>query len=369
MRSSLSRAKLRGMTSTEQAAVPLGYRFYDAVFRTLHATRIDRLFAQATSSTGVILTVHRIRPYRADPFEPNRALEITPAFLEAVIGHLLGKGYDFVSMEQAIERVTFGSDTPFVALTFDDGYRDTRDIALPILRKYDVPATMFVTSGFADRSAPLWWLDLEAVIRQSPSILVDDGATRIALATDTPERKGAAFHALEREIRCRPWPKALRLLADLARQADIDSRHICDETCLDWDEVREIAKDPLITIGAHSVRHPILSVCDPAGVVVELAHSRARIEETIERPVRHFAYPNGDPQAAGPREFSIARSLGFASAVTTRPGLVYPWHKEWPTALPRISLNGFFQKLETLDVMLSGAPFLMRNFGSSLDVS
>lgn len=89
--------------------------------------------------------------------------------------------------------------------------------------------------------------------------------------------------------------------------------------------------------------------------------SRTRIEARLARPVRHFAYPVGDPTSAGPREFALARQLGFETAVTTRPGLVYAEHRDHLTALPRVSLNGHFQALRYLDVLLSGAPFAFFN--------
>jgi peptidoglycan/xylan/chitin deacetylase (PgdA/CDA1 family) len=85
-------------------------------------------------------------------------------------------------------------------------------------------------------------------------------------------------------------------------------------------------------------------------------------------PVRHLAYPVGDPTSAGPREFTMARDLGFRSAVTTRPGMLFPEHAQHLTALPRISVNGFFQNADAFDVLLSGVPFWLWNRGRRLNV-
>jgi peptidoglycan/xylan/chitin deacetylase (PgdA/CDA1 family) len=124
---------------------------------------------------------------------------------------------------------------------------------------------------------------------------------------------------------------------------------------MNWQELSELAADPLVTIGAHTVNHPKLRKTAEPAIRHEMAESVARIEEMLGiRPV-HFSYPFGDPTAAGPREFALARELGFKTAVTTRPGVLFPEHRDHLMALPRISLNGEFQRLRYLKVLTSGA--------------
>jgi peptidoglycan/xylan/chitin deacetylase (PgdA/CDA1 family) len=89
--------------------------------------------------------------------------------------------------------------------------------------------------------------------------------------------------------------------------------------------------------------------------------SRAVIEASLGRRPEHLAYPVGDPVAAGPREFAAAAELGFKTAVTTRPGVLFAEHGEHLTALPRISVNGDFQQLRHMSVLLSGAATAMWN--------
>ena len=76
-------------------------------------------------------------------------------------------------------------------------------------------------------------------------------------------------------------------------------------------------------------------------------------------PIRHFAYPVGDPGSAGPREFALALEAGFDSAVTTRPGHLFPEHLGHLHALPRVSLNGLFQQKRYVDVFATPAVFTM----------
>src|SRR5690606_30622499 len=124
---------------------------------------------------------------------------------------------------------------------------------------------------------------------------------------------------------------------------------ICRQLCMGWDEIRPLADDPLLTIGAHTANHIMLAKATAATVRTEMADGAARIEAALGIVPRHFAYPVGDPTSAGPREFAIAAELGFRSAVTTRPGVLFPDHRAHMTALPRISLNGEFQRLRYVD--------------------
>jgi peptidoglycan/xylan/chitin deacetylase (PgdA/CDA1 family) len=104
-------------------------------------------------------------------FSPNRLLEITPEFLDRVLSYVRNSGFEIISLDDAILRLQEGRGgqpkrlaKPFAVFTSDDGYKDNRDFAQPIFQKYQAPWTMFITSGFAEATAPLWWLDLEEAV-------------------------------------------------------------------------------------------------------------------------------------------------------------------------------------------------------------
>ena len=136
--------------------------------------------------------------------------------------------------------------------------------------------------------------------------------------------------------------------------------------CLNWDEVRALARHPLCTIGAHTVTHPMLAKHDAAVARAEMADGRRVLQEAIGLPVRHLSYPVGDAGSTGPREHETAAELGYSSAVTTRPGVLFAAHAGRPTALPRLSLNGNWQDLDTLEILLSGAPSALWNRGRAV---
>ncbi len=146
---------------------------------------------------------------------------------------------------------------------------------------------------------------------------------------------------------CTDWLRTLPGEHDLRREVTaLCARHGVDETtigrdlCMSWDELKAFADDPLVSIGAHSVTHCNLARQSEEIASQEMTSSRARIEDALQRPVLHLAYPYGDRHAAGPREFALARASGFKTAVTTRPGMLFPENADYLTALPRVSLNG-----------------------------
>lgn len=346
------------------------HRAFSAVFSALALTGADRWGRGLAQGMGMVLTLHHVRPARSDAFQPNRLLDVTPDFLDAALRLIRSEGYDLVSLDEALQRLAAGR-TPrfFVALTFDDGYRDNVEHAWPVLAKHGAPWTMFVTPGFADRTARLWWLELEEAIRALPRIALPlpDGPFSAPSVTD--DEKSAAFAKLYWRLRRQPEAILLAAVSDLASQAGVVSAALCERECLDWATLRALAGAPDVTIGAHTLTHPMLAKHAAEFAQHEIAGSKTRLEAELGVPIRHFAYPVGDPTSAGPREFALAREAGFACAVTTRPGHLFAQHAGHLHGLPRVSLNGLHQSEAALRGLLSGLPFLLWNRGRRVNVA
>ena len=172
----------------------------------------------------------------------------------------------------------------------------------------------------------------------------------------TLEEKNAAYDYLYWWLRRRETEEELRrVVRELATRYDVDIPKFCSDLCMTWQELAELAADPLVTIGAHTVNHVMLAKVSEKTVRSELENSRAVIEAALGVRSQHLSYPVGDRSSAGPREFKIAAELGYKTAVTTRPGAVFRGHAEYLTALPRISFNGEFQRPRYARVLVSGA--------------
>ena len=338
-------------------------RLIGAGFAAMRATGLHRALAQR--SAGFILALHRVRPFLAPTpgYAPNRLLEVTPEFLDAALGRIASSGFEFVDLAEAARRLSQGGP-PFAALTFDDGYRDTRDHALPVLERHGAPATVFFAIGFIERTARLWWLELEEAIRRLD--VIDVGGLR--LPARNANEKSAAFERVYWRLRARPEAALLDEIGALADRAGVTSAALASEMFLDWDETAHLARRPRLSVGAHSLTHRRLAHWPEAQARRELVESKAALEARLGVAVRSFAYPVGDATSAGPREFAAAALAGYEIGVTTRPGLLFPEHAAHLLALPRVSLNGLWQDLGYLDVLLSGAPFRLWNRGRRVNV-
>lgn len=328
----------------------------------LYLTGAHHALRGAWGGVGVVLTLHRVRPARPEAFQPNRLLEVTPEFLEAVVQRLRGAGFDLVSLDEVHRRLTERDfRRRFVALTIDDAFRDIADYAYPILHRHEVPFSLFVTAGFAEGTASLWWLTLEDVVATASSITLDIGGTGRVLACASPADKCRAFQVIYWWLRTLDEATLRQVVRDLAQRYGVDSAGLAGRLCLGWSELAGLARDPLCTIGAHTLTHPRLRQVPAAEAREEMARSLEAIADRLGRRPAYFAYPVGDATSAGPREFAIAAELGLKAAFTTRPGVVFPEHRERLMALPRVSVNGEYQALRYLDVLVSGAPFAFWN--------
>jgi peptidoglycan/xylan/chitin deacetylase (PgdA/CDA1 family) len=329
----------------------------------LYFTGAHHLLRPVLSGVGAIFTVHQVRPSHDAAFQPNRHLEITPEFLRATLSHLRSRGIEIITMGEVHQRlIERDFSRRFASFTLDDGYRDTRDFALPVMREFDAPYAVYVVSDFAEGIGRLWWIALERVIAGADAIEAEIGGVATRLDTSTPAAKQAAFERMHDRLRALPGEHDVhREIAALCARHGVDEAAISRELCMSWDELKPFAGDPLVTIGAHSITHSNLAKQTEQAASHEMAACRTRIESVLQRPVVDLAYPYGDRTSAGVREFALASAAGFRTAVTTRPGMIFRESADHLTALPRVSLNGNYQDARVLPVLTSGAATAMWN--------
>ncbi len=330
---------------------------------TLRVTRAHRLLGGGWRGLGAIFMLHRVVPRMADEgtFAPNRGLEVTPAFLGAVLRRVKQLGYEIIDLDEMTKRLRAGGPGPFAVFTFDDGYRDNLELALPIFEAHRAPMAVYVTSDMPDGTADPWWIVLERSIRALDEIEMEIGGEVIHHPTRTDTEKRNAWETVYWRLRDLQEDDMRYAVATLAAAAGVDRAKVVKELALTWEEVRALDANPLVTIGAHTAGHYALSGLPNERVYEEIAAGTARLADELGHRPRHFAYPYGDESSAGPREFELVTGHGFASAVTTRKGLLFPAHGNHLRALPRLSLNGDFQNVDLVDVLLGGAPFALWN--------
>src|SRR5437762_2189206 len=223
---------------------------------------------------------------------------------------------------------------------------------------------------FAGGTGRMWWVALERAVANASSIEVEIGGTAERLDASTPAAKQAAFDRLHDWLRALPGEHDVRReISALCQRHGVDESAICRELCMSWDELKSFADDPLVTIGAHTITHCNLAKQSEENALHELTTSRERLEQALQRPVLHLAYPYGDRIAAGPREFALAKAAVLKTAVTTRPGMIFPESAGYLTALQRVSLNGNYQDARILPVLTSGAATAVWNGFRRIDAA
>ncbi len=263
-----------------------------------------------------ILIFHRVLR-QPDPLMPG---EVDAVVFDRICGWL-AQLFKVLPLDQAVghlQRNTLPSRA--LAITFDDGYADNHDVALPILQRHGLCATFYVSTGFLDGGR--MWNDtvIETVRRCSRPALVladvpVDGLPDLPpLPLGDAVQRRAAIHALLGALKYKQPAERLCLVQAIAAHA---ATGLPDNLMMRSEQVRALHEAGML-IGAHTVSHPILAVLDPMAARDEIDRSRQRLEAITGQRVAHFAYPNGVPG----RDFSdqtvqIVRELGFDSAVTT----------------------------------------------------
>jgi peptidoglycan/xylan/chitin deacetylase (PgdA/CDA1 family) len=316
-------------------------------------------FVPSAAGRGVIFTLHHVRPARGYDFEPNGHLSVTPQFLDAAIAAALQCGLHPVHLEELPELLANSSDRrKFMCFTLDDGCRDNAQFAAPVFRKHGVPYTLFITPGFVERSRTMWWETAEALTRAASSFNFDFGhGTETVPCSSRPE-KFLAFDRLANFVESVDEDDAVAKIDSAAISAGIDPLGIVDHEIMTAAELRDLVADPLARLGAHTITHPNLSRVSDQRLRQELEQSAARVAAYSGRAPKSVCYPYGGRHAVGPRETQAAIDIGYILGVTTQPGVLNSASPERLAGLPRVSLNGQYQKSRYIRALASGLPFI-----------
>jgi peptidoglycan/xylan/chitin deacetylase (PgdA/CDA1 family) len=237
------------------------------------------------------------------------------SLFEYSLNWLRREGWSFVSLDECLQRIAWNDrSSRYAVLTFDDGYRDNVSVALPILERNNAPFMMYVPSGAPTRSLQSWWLGLRRLFVTRDKVTID------AL--------GRQFHCSDIRSKILAFTEVIRwihqdyrrgmLLAPTFKRNGISLAALNDEYFLNERELRILARHPLASIGGHTTSHPALATLDSCSARAELADNRSYLENLLQLPIRHLAYPYGTVRACGLREEQLANEVGFQSAVTTR---------------------------------------------------
>lgn len=260
-----------------------------------------------------ILIFHRVLP-KPDPLFPG---ESDQKRFNEVMGWV-AKWFTVLPLEQAAARLQEGSLPAAAAvITFDDGYADNLTQALPILQRHGLNATFFISTGFLDGGR--MWNDsiIEAIratrLEQLDADMLGLGALPLA---DIEERRRAVPQLLT-AAKHLPSAQRTEIVDEIVRRCGVA---LPTDLMLTSAQLRAL-RDAGMTIGAHTVSHPILAVTAEKEAEREIRQGKEHLENLLDQPIRLFAYPNGKPGCDyRPLHVDMVRKLGFEAAVSTHWG-------------------------------------------------
>jgi peptidoglycan/xylan/chitin deacetylase (PgdA/CDA1 family) len=242
---------------------------------------------------------------------------------EAQMRWLAGAPVDVRPLDEAVADLLAGRlSRPTVALTFDDGYRNNVSVALPILERYRLPATVFLATDFIGSRRALWPSRLMAALMATENDALDWDRARYDLTGEAG--RAAASRALQAWIKAHcpddPAGGVAEIETLLGRPVDPEMPAGSPFRMMDRDDVDTAQRSGLISLAAHSRSHPILSALDDRRLEAEIDGSIRAVESLTGAPCRMFAYPNGRPEDFDARAVALLKARGVAVAVTTVEG-------------------------------------------------
>lgn len=300
--------------------------------------------------TAVILAYHRVIDLPNDP----QFLCVNPSRFQQHL-EVLRAGFRCLSLKQAADGLERGCLPPrSVVITFDDGYFDNLLEAKPLLERFDVPATVFVSTGYLGRQREFWWDELERILlvppHVPPTLGVEIGGAKYRWDTLTGSQRSFAYNELIRLVHPLPPSQREQTLDALRRWGGVSEQGRATHRALTPNEVNQLGNNGLVDVGAHTVSHPMLGALPIEEQREEIIGSCRTLEQITGRRVDCFAYPYGGTEDFSDVTRAIVRAAGFRLACSTRRACARNGTNLW--WLPRFILrdsNGpeFARRLDT----------------------
>lgn len=294
--------------------------------------------------SALILRYHRVNDLVSDP----HALTVTPRHFAEHL-EILRKRYRPTRLRDLVLALDRGRvPRQAVVITIDDGYADNLYHAKPLLERYEVPATVFVSTGYVGQHKEFWWDELERILLQPGTLptLLDlsingklfhwdladaadysemefrrDSLWNVRIAHD-PTSRHRLFRKLHDVLKLVAHQERWRALDVLLQWSGLPSATRPTHRPLTVEELGRLEQGDFLEIGAHSVTHPVLSRLSLAQQREEILGSKAYLEQHLGAIVRSFAYPYGGPPTYSEQTVSILREAGFECACSTSHGRV-----------------------------------------------
>jgi peptidoglycan/xylan/chitin deacetylase (PgdA/CDA1 family) len=325
-----------------------------------HWSGFDRLVNMRFGGQGTILMFHSVVSDISRQL--GQSTHVQQDVLRDMLLYLRSSGWDIVSLDEGMRRLTTTQSRRFIVLTFDDGYRNNLTHALPVLEKLGAPFTVYVNSNMINGEGDVWWLGLRNLLIDQDR--VDMKPMGLIFKTGNYQEKCRALLLITDWVH-KDVENNSKALKGVLTDFGIDLTTIAREEMLNLNELKVLSEHELVTIGGHAETHKPLNSLSESDVYAEMLRNKLLLESTIQRSVKHFAYPFGESNTTGMREAKISESLEFESAVTTQMGNLFSHHASFPFLLPRMTVLNNDRRAQ-LVAKLAGVEKLFRDIFESV---
>ncbi len=282
---------------------------------------------------AIIPMLHRVGIRDSKRIPANQNMVIEQNELANFVQDARKRGWDFICLDELVELfLQKKSSKKVIALTFDDGYLDNYEQAFPILSDLNVPFCVYVTTGFVGNKDIPWWYRLENALLQFPEVVDPRGKL---YSTKTVEERQTAFMSIRRDLMA-SHQQFLRYASWLAQFESGVSSENFGRLFMTWQELQRLAESELVTVGAHTLSHPVLASLEDGPAYDEIKLSRDMLSNKLNRDIKHFAFPFGGKGEVSSRDIGYAKQIGFSTAVTTIHGGISTRSNANLFALPRL---------------------------------
>jgi peptidoglycan/xylan/chitin deacetylase (PgdA/CDA1 family) len=251
-----------------------------------------------------VLTYHRVGHQDPASTLDDGVIDVSPEQLDRQL-EFVRRWFDPIALGDLLAHVRDGAVLPRnpLLITFDDGYRDNVEVALPILQRHGIRATFFVATDYVERRRLFWWDRVADAVKRTPRTRIRlEYPDRMELATGSASARRTAIRRIQRIIKDRRGLDLSRMLGELERATDVhltpdDERSMADDVVMTWGQVVALRRAGM-DVQSHTCTHRVLQNLERDELMHELVASREKLEQVLGEPVRAVSYPVG--KALGP---------------------------------------------------------------------
>ena len=310
---------------------------------------INRFLRRPYIPIGGVLMLHRVDIPNTEGIWYNEHLKMSPEVIEEMVNYARAHKCRFVSLDEMADAIRKKKDVRrLIAITLDDGYRDNYVNGTPVFRGLNVPYTIYICTKMVKGEMLYWWEILEQLILMHDEIVLNDGRT---FDCSTKENKEQVFLDIREVILKLRQDKLGEQLKELFANYDIDLQLGNDHLALTWEQIKELGKEPLATIGNHSYSHLAFTGCTDDEICTDIKHAADEMRANTGIEMQHFAFPFGEATAVSQHDIDLVKRLDFKTSATTKDGFVcygtnplelprfFVTEKNWKQVIDRIVAN------------------------------